>query len=189
MSQLIIGAGKTERTEVYQVSPGKRRSLAGKKLFSSVIFHFLYHGLDVLYQRDERVRKEIEEWEEGFAWGIGMGEGAPVLYMRKTEKGLLRLSSKEAQPESMDLMIRFKSVDSAFQVMSGQVGVAGSYARHGFVLKGDIARAMSVVRCMDLAEAYLFPRWITRRILKELPEKRMGLFRTYLAVISHMMVH
>ncbi len=188
MSQLTIRAEKAGMAEVYQVSAGKKRRLAGKKMFSAVILHFLFHGLNVLYRKDERVRLEMDAWEDGFVWGIGMGEGAPALYMKKTGEGLLRLSGRETGPEEMDLMIRFKSVDAAFQVMSGQIGVAGSYARHGFALKGDIARAMSVVRCMDLAEAYLFPRLICRRILKEIPKKRMGLVRTYLAVLFHMAV-
>ena len=52
--------------------------------------------------------------------------------------------------------------------------------------KGDIARAMSVVRCVDLAEAYLFPKIMTKQILKEVPETRMGLIRTYGAVIGAM---
>ena len=176
MSQLTIRAEKAGMAEVYQVSAGKRRKLAGKKMVSAVILHFLFHGLNVLYQKDERVRLEVEEWEDGFTWG------------KKTEEGLLRLYGREAVPEAMDLMIRFKSVDAAFLVMSGQVGVAGSYARHGFVLKGDIARAMSIVRCMDLVEAYLFPRLISKKILKEVPGKRMGLLHTYLAVLKHMLL-
>ncbi len=186
MSQLTIRAEKTDVAKVYQVSAGKKRRLAGKKMVSAVILHFLFHGLHVLDRKDERVHAEIDEWEDGFAWGIGMGEGAPALYMKKTERGFLRLSGQETKPEELDLMIRFKSVDAAFQVLSGQAGVAASYARHGFVLKGDIARAMSVVRCMDLAEAYLFPKMISRRILKEVPQKRMGLLHTYLAVLGHM---
>jgi hypothetical protein len=189
MSQLTIRAGKAGVAEVYQVSAKKRRKLAGKKMVSAVILHFLFHGLNVLYQKDERVRLEVEEWEDGFTWGIGMGKAAPALFMQKTEKGLVRLSGREAAPERMDLMIRFKSVDAAFLVMSGQIGVAGSYARHGFVLKGDIARAMSIVRCMDLAEAYLFPRLISKKILKEVPKKQMGLLHTYLAVVKHMLLN
>ena len=41
MGQLIIKAQKAEEMEVYQVSAGKKRSLAGKKIVSSVILHFL----------------------------------------------------------------------------------------------------------------------------------------------------
>ncbi len=182
MSQLIANARAGQEQAAYQVSAAKRRSLAGKKAFSSVILYFLAHGLDLLGKKDERVEEEFAAWEEGFTWGIGMGEGAPALYMKKTGTGLARLSEK---PADIDLMITFKSVESAFLVLSGQVGVAGAYARHAFVLKGDIARAMSVVRCMDLAEAYLFPRLISKKILKEVPEKRMGLVRTYLSLMGH----
>ena len=187
MSQLELEVRNIETSDVYQVSARKKRSLTGKKIFSAVILHFLFYGLRVLEKKDERVRLEAAEWEDGFTFGIGMGAHAPALYMKKTENGLLRLSSRNTSPDKMDLMIQFKSVETAFQVMSGQVGVAGSYARHGFTLKGDIARAMSIVRCVDLAEAYLFPKLISRRILKEVPEKKMGLFHTYVSVMGQML--
>ncbi len=186
MSQAVMGADHVQTTELYRVSARKKRSLAAKKLFSSVILHFLFHGLNGLYQKDERIREEFASWEQGFTCGIGMGEGAPALYMEWAGEQLRRLSAKQTEPEDMDLMIRFKSVEAAFLVMSGQIGIAGAYARHGFVLKGDISRAMSVVRCVDLAEAYLFPKFISKKILKEVPEKRMGLFHTYLLAVGHM---
>ncbi|QNM06111.1 hypothetical protein [Qiania dongpingensis] len=186
MSQLVLEALDTGKADVWRMSARKKRSLAVKKGISAVILHFLFYGLEMLNQKEEKVRTEIGDWEEGFTFGIGMGEKAPALYMRKEERRLVRLPAAETSSEDMDLMIRFKSVDAAFAVMSGQIGVAGSYARHGFMLKGDIARAMSVVRCMDLAEAYLFPRFLSRRILKEVPKKNMGIFRTYLAMAGRM---
>ena len=182
MSQSVAKVRTGEGRAVYQVSASRKRSLAGKKAFCAVILYFLSHGLDLLGKKDERVKEELDTWEEGFTWGIDMGEGAPSLFMEKTEKGLSRF---HGEPSDVDLKITFKSVDSAFLVLSGQVGVAGAYARHGFVLKGDIARAMSVVRCMDLAEAYLFPKLISKKILKEVPEKGMGLLRTYLSLCGH----
>ena len=185
MSQLELDVKNIEVSELYRVSARKKRSLTGKKIFSAVILHFLFYGLKVLEKKDERVGLETAEWEDGFACGIGMGDHAPALYMKKTDNGLIKLPSKA---EEIDLMIQFKSVEAAFRVMSGQIGVAGSYARHGFTLKGDIARAMSVVRCVDLAEGYLFPKFISKRILKEVPEKKMGLLHTYLSVIGQMIL-
>ncbi len=189
MSQLELDIKHAEAAGVYQMSARKKRTLAARKAFCGVIFCFLYQGLNVLAGKDERVIREMETWEEGFSCGIGMGEGAPALYMEKRGNELVRLSGEETSPEKMDLMIQFKSVEAAFLVMSGQVGVAGSYARHGFLLKGDIARGMSLVRCVDLAEGYLFPRFISRNILKAVPEKKMGLIRTYLAVVCRMLFH
>lgn len=187
MSQLELDIRNLEAVDGYRISWRKRRSLAVKKMFSAVIFHFLYYGLRVLERKDERVRGETAEWEDGFTCGIGMGAHGPALYIEKGRRGLQRLSAKKTSPEKMQLMIQFKSVEAAFQVMSAQIGVAESYARHGFILKGDIAKAMSVVRCVDLAEGYLFPGFISKRILKKVPEKRMGLFHTYLEVIKEMM--
>ena len=79
MSQLVIDTEKVKGTESYRVSARKKRSLAGKKAFSAVILHFLFHGLNVLNQKDKRVREELSRWEEGFTVGIGMGAGAPAL--------------------------------------------------------------------------------------------------------------
>ena len=185
MSQAVIRQEAVQAEPCYRVSARKRRVLAGKKLVSAVILRFLFQGLSVLAEKEERIQEEVESWEPGFTWGISMGEQAPALYMEWTGERLNRLPV-QTDPQKLDLLIRFKSVDAAFPVMAGQVGIAGAYARHYFSLKGDIARAMSVVRCVDLAEAYLFPKIMTKRILKEVPETRMGLIRTYGAVIGAM---
>ena len=45
---------------------------------------------------------------------------------------------------------------------------------------------MSFVRCVEYAEAYLFPRIMTRRILREIPEKRLSTLQVYaLSVVEH----
>ena len=67
----------------------------------------------------------------------------------------------------MDLEITFKSIDVAFLMFTGRLGVSKAYAEHRFTLKGEIGKAMSLVRCIDIVEAYLFPKFITKNILKE----------------------
>ena len=79
----------------------------------------------------------------------------------------------------MDLEITYKSIDVAFLMFTGRLGVSKAYAEHRFTLKGEIGKAMSLVRCIDIVEAYLFPKFITKNILKEIPKKSMGLVRCY----------
>ena len=64
-------------------------------------------------------------------------------------------------------------------MFTGRLGVSKAYAEHRFTLKGEIGKAMSLVRCIDIVEAYLFPKFITKNILKEIPKKSMGLVRCY----------
>ena len=42
---------------------------------------------------------------------------------------------------------------------------------------------MSFVRCVDIVEAYLFPKFITKRILKEVPKKYANIITTYRYVL------
>ena len=60
-------------------------------------------------------------------------------------------------------------------------GLQGSsaYAEHRFTLKGDIGVTMGLVRMIDIAEAYLFPRIMTKRILRSVPYKEKSTLTIY----------
>ena len=67
----------------------------------------------------------------------------------------------------------------------GKLGVSKAYAEHRFTLKGEISKAMVLVRCIDIVESYLFPKIITKGILIYQPKKSIGIVRTYiLALLS-----
>ena len=68
-------------------------------------------------------------------------------------------------------------------MFTGRLGVSKASAEPRFTLKGEIGEAMSIVRCMDIVEAYLFPEIITRNILKAQPSKKIGILRTYLLTL------
>ena len=59
----------------------------------------------------------------------------------------------------------------------------GLMQTHAFILKGNINEAMGIVRVVDLVEGYLFPRFMSRRILKEVPRKRVPALVVYLRLI------
>lgn len=82
-----------------------------------------------------------------------------------------------------DTCITFKSLETAFLVLTGRMGIAGAYAAHGFSLHGDIGTAMELTRCVDLAESYLFPKIMTRRILKEVAKKRTSSLVLYARIL------
>lgn len=68
-------------------------------------------------------------------------------------------------------------------MLTGRLGVSGAYAGHRFTLSGEISEAMSFVRCIDIVEAYLFPKFITKHILKEVPRKQANMLKTYRYVL------
>lgn len=147
----------------------KRLSLSLKKNICAVVLYFLFGALKQLASCDTRIAKEIAAWPEGMVYCLKASKNGPFLCFEKSGDTLNRL--KEYTPDSPNVRITFKSIDSAFLVLTGQLGLAGSYSAHGFILEGDVQKTMSLCRCADLAEGYLFPHVMTRRILKEVPEK------------------
>jgi len=158
----------------------KRKMVIGlKKTISKIVLFFLYKGFKLTYKHDKNVKKEIEQWEEGFTAVIDTGTKNTKLIIKKERGKLVRLKDVE----KADIDIVFKSLDVAFLMFTGRLGVSKAYAEHRFTLKGEISKTMSLVRCVDIVEAYLFPRFITKNIIKAQPEKNMGLFKTYLTVL------
>lgn len=150
-----------------------------KACISKVVLFFLYRGFKAGYKFDERIRKEIDGWQDGFTAVIETGVKNLKLCIRKKDGKLQKLKNTD----KADIVITFKSIDAAFLMFTGRLGVAKAYAQHRFTLKGEINQTMSLVRVIDLVEAYLFPKIITKNILKEVPKKEANLLRTYVYVL------
>lgn len=158
------------------------KTRAIKRKVSEIVLYFLYGGLYQLYKKDSRVREEVDSWENGMTYCLKCSADGPQLFIRKNKNGLQRLNPRIQK--AYDTSFEFKSLETAFLVLTGRQGVAGAYAAHGFMLQGDIGTAMSFARSMDLVEAYLFPKFMTKHILKEVPQKEVSTFTVYAAVIS-----
>lgn len=143
-----------------------------------VVLFFLFRALNALSVRDSRVAAEAALWPEQRVLGLEV-PGGPALYIARRGKRLVRLKNAPAP----DILIRFKSVRDAFYVFTGQLGVAAAYAQHRFTVRGNVSETMGFVRCVDLAEGYLFPPFWAKGILKELPEKQLSSLRLYGAVL------
>lgn len=133
-----------------------------KTEISKIVLFFLYKGFQVTYKEDLTVKSEVNSWKDGFTVSIKTGIKGLNLIMKKEKNCLVKLT----EIEKADLEITFKSIDVAFLMFTGRIGVSKAYAEHRFTLKGDIEMAMSFVRCIDTVEAYLFPKIISKRILK-----------------------
>ncbi|HZJ68431.1 MAG TPA: hypothetical protein VFD28_00290, partial [Candidatus Eisenbacteria bacterium] len=91
------------------------------------------------------------------------------------------LGSKDKS--TADLSIIFKSYESALLLVLGQIGVYEGYAQHRFIVKGDFIQAMPLVRILYYVEAYLFPRFISKNILKEIPKSSATKANAYLRLL------
>lgn len=158
---------------------GRRIEYGFKKWVTGVVFFFLWRAFRALFRADTRVHDEMAAWPEGLVLHMQGGKSGPHLYLQRTPDGIRRL--KRCDKPTVD--IQFKSLDCAFKLVTGRLGVAQAYAEHRFTLAGDIAYTMSFVRCVNITEAYLFPKFITRHILLEIPQKQHGSLSIYRRVV------
>ena len=155
-----------------------RRAAGGQRLVCRVVLFCLFRALRFLATRDSRVRAELSAWPEGWVLGLVI-PGGPGLYLTMQQGRLTRIKATAAP----DVLIQFKSLLDAFYVFTGQMGVSGAYAQHRFCLRGSVNQTMGFVRCVDIAEGYLFPAFWAKRILKALPGKQLSALRVYSAVL------
>ena len=109
--------------------------------------------------------------------------GMKVLYkddqrISKYLKGLSKVKNKNA-----DIEITFKSISTAFKVFTGMMSVKQAYLQHCFILKGDIYESMRFVRCVDLVETYLFPYFMTKRILNHYQKRYQPMLIVYIKTL------
>ena len=151
-----------------------------KKLIARIVLFFLYRGFKVVYKIEHKVKNEIDNWKDGFGIKIITCINGPTLYIKKENGKLIRVKNKE---EKASIEIVFKNFESAFLLLTGRMGISKAYAQHRFLLKGNIMDAMSFVRCTDIVESYLFPKIITKRILKEVTKRKLNIFWVYIRVV------
>lgn len=150
----------------------------------AIILKFLYHGLRILYRHDERVKNDLDRIDKNTIIRLACSSDGPSLKVISTGNGILKC----ADTQLPDININFKDISFAFSVFTGQTGIAESFSKHMMYVTGDFSKIMSLVRCMEHAERYLFPSFITRRILKTLIPKRISSIRLYFCIIRSMII-
>lgn len=148
-----------------------------KKAILTLILEVLYRALRVLERRDGSVARELNQLPEGACVRIrtALMPDAPQLSVVR-RNGRLRKTDARAEAH---IEIAFKSLSGAFEVFTGCASIGQAYCAHRFVLRGNINETMCLVRAIETAEGYLFPRFWNRRILKHPVKKQLPSLTVY----------
>ncbi len=142
----------------------------------AIVMRVVHAAICELYAvGDTRVRRELEQLPEGQAYSIAAGAKGPTLHLQWKGGRLHRLAS----PAAGACALKIKSLPLAFRLFTGQMGLAQAYAWHAFTVRGEVAEVMQIARLVNLVEAYLFPRFITKRILTDIPRLQANPLRIY----------
>ncbi len=149
--------------------------LALQKLTVGIVLRVVHAALVELYGLDTRVRAEFDRMPEGMSYALQTGHAAPELYVQWTGGKLLNLK----KIEKPTCALRLKSTGISFRMFTGQMGLAQAYAQHAFSMQGEIADVMRLARLVNLVEGYLFPKFITKHILTDIPALQVNPLRVY----------
>lgn len=162
------------------MSGGGWRAKRGKKVVAAIVFAVLGRGLVACARLDERVRAEAASWPDGTVITLRIAPFGPQVSWRTAGGTLEYCGGRGVAPS---LAVTFKSVDGALPLLLGMKSVLGAFAEHRATVAGDLAVAMSFVRCLHIVEGYLFPDLMTRRILPRPAERRVGHLVAYGALV------
>ncbi len=152
---------QTARITAYR--PGPKRI---KTFIVRLALYILGRALASASRFDAGIAREVAEWEEGFAFALKVLPHGPGAGWQK-QNGRLRFVGAAA--EQADLEVRFKNLESAFLVLTPQLSIHAGFAQHRMAVHGDLARCMSLVRCLNRVIVYLYPAGISKRLLKKRP--------------------
>lgn len=158
----------------------KQKNKSFKRFTAKLILWFLGRGLQSCTVLDDNVREEMQYFKEGTSILLKIEPSGPCMLLSKENGKLKFIGLKEAHA---DLAIYFKNIEGAIAVLTGKSSIAQSYAEHRFVMKGNVASGMCLVRCLCILESYLFPEFITKKILKPSPVKSTNSLRIYISAL------
>lgn len=161
--------------------PIRPRKNSAKRALVYAVFYFLGRAFQAAVALDPYVQRETSEWPEGTTIALRAEPSGRALLMGIRGGAFRCLGFGDG--EAADLIISFKSTAAADRVLTGRIGIDRAFAEHRFTLKGDLALAMSLVRCLNAVEAYLFPAFISRRILKRMPARGTSRLAIYFGTL------
>lgn len=144
-----------------------------------VVFFVLGKSLQSATRHDKTLQAEVESWPQDMMVVFKVAPHTPRMAFAKTGLNRLQYKGSNIADEEADLLIAFKNLESAFMMLTAQIGTPRAYTEHRIAVRGDLVYGLSVIRCLNIVERYLFPSFIARRILRRLPDipflKRNGL--------------
>lgn len=139
---------------------------AFQKLVVGVALRLVHAALVELRSMDAYVAGEFAELPVGMSYAIHTGYECPSLYVLWDGEKLGR-PRELSQPRCE---LRLKALATSFRLFTGQMGLAQAYAQHAFTMSGEVADVMRLARLVNHAEAYLFPPFITKKFLTDIPK-------------------
>lgn len=126
-------------------------------------------AFEIVSRLSPELKAELAEWEEGRTVSLGVLPAGPAMAVRKESDHVNYLGQGE---HGAGVKLLFKNMDSAFLVLTGQIGSDQAFAEHRAIVHGSLNQAMQVNRALALVQKFLMPGLILKKIMKRPPRLR-----------------
>lgn len=144
-------------------------------------FYALGKGMQSASHFDKDFIEEISSLPEGFLFQMVVVPNGPAVVLKKQNNAFVFKGLKPLAEAS--LTVKVKNMQSAFMMIVTIIGADRAFAEHRLSVEGDIANGMRITRCMNIVQFYLFPKILSKNILKVVPKlslnKLLGRIRIY----------
>lgn len=151
----------------------------GKAMIAGIIFAVLKGGIKSCSRLDSKVKKMLDAFPEGYVITLRILPYKPCMSVKKLN-GKIVNAKRDDIP---DLEIAFKNIEVALPYLLGKRSIRDAYCYSSIVTRGSIGDTVSLVECLNIVENYLFPNFITSKILDDNYKKEVSSLRVYLGVL------
>ena len=143
-------------------------------------FYALGRGAESARRFNKELQMELEAWEEAYVIMLKVAPNGNELWLKK-ESGRLKWINK--QDKAADLIVVFKNLDTAFRIITTLSNVHTAFTQNRIMVYGDVAQSMVLIRILNIVQAYLFPPFLSKNVLKRVPKfnanQHIGRLRVY----------
>jgi hypothetical protein len=141
-----------------------RRPLA--RAYAKIALGLVGRAFVIAQRVDPDVRRELAGLAPGCSFALRVHPAGPSAALVIGPDGLIRYVG--AGPERPEVLVLFKNMRAAMQVLTFSASAFVVYATGGLVISGDIGSAMAIIRALGIVETILLPAFIARKVLKRL---------------------
>ncbi|MBZ0332835.1 MULTISPECIES: hypothetical protein [unclassified Marinobacter] len=162
-----------------------------RRSYVELMFQVMGRALQAISEVDQVARDEIKLLPDGFLFEMQVMPSGPKLIVEHTGEGRLRFLGDQAS-RPIDLSIQFKHIAHAFLVLSFQEKTSVAFANDRMLVDGDVSLAIRMTRVLNRLEAFILPKLVAERAVKEYPDhinfptKLISAARIYLKVATNL---
>lgn len=161
-----------------------------KYALCTTVLSLLGPAFEVVGKYVPEFKKEIEPWEDGRRFAIGVLPKGPYITLEKRGDMIYYLGKGLQSPQ---ISMFFKNLDSAILMFVGLTGTHQAFAENRVIVDGNLSHTMEVNRVVNIVETYLWLGPFLKNVLKRVPKMTVSQYinkgKVYMSLLPAVVKH